>query len=366
MRILVLNWQDVANPHAGGAELHLQQVFSRIVARGHAVDLLCSGWANVPNRVNLDGIEIHRVGTRHTYPFLAKRYYSRHLASNNYDVVIEDLNKVPLYTPLWELKKLVALVHHLFGGTVFREAAPPLAGAVWLSERPLGLLYRKVPFQAVSKSTAEDLVKRGIPRDSIRVIYNGVDSQSLTPDSSERAHKPLFVYLGRLKKYKRVDTVIRAFASLNLPDATLEIAGAGDYRAPLEGLAQSLHVEDRVTFLGFVPEEQKVHLLRRAWASVLASPKEGWGISNLEAAACGTPVIAANSPGIRESVIDGETGFLVPQDDPDSMAAAMRGLVQSPDLVNVLGAAGRKFAETFTWERSANETLAHLEEVVSK
>jgi glycosyltransferase involved in cell wall biosynthesis len=174
------------------------------------------------------------------------------------------------------------------------------------------------------------------------------------------------VYLGRLKKYKRVDTVIRAFASLNLDDATLEIAGTGDYRAPLEGLAQSLHLGDQVKFLGFVPEERKVHLLRRAWASVLASPKEGWGISNLEAAACGTPVIAANSPGIRESVIDGETGFLVPQDDPEAMAAAMRGLVQSPDLVTVLGSAGRKFAQTFTWDRAADETLAHLEEVVSK
>ena len=366
MRILVLNWQDSANPQAGGAELHLQQVFSRIVALGHSVDLLCSGWANVPNRDNQDGIEIHRVGTRHTYPFLAKRYYTEALARNNYDVVIEDLNKVPLYTPMWQLRKLVALVHHLFGGTVFREASPALAAAVWLSERPLGLLYRKVPFQAVSKSTAEDLVRRGIPRNSIRVIYNGVDSKALTPDPSERADEPVFVYLGRLKKYKRVDLVIRAFADLNLPEATLEIAGTGNYRANLEGLVRSLHLEDRVRFLGFVPEDQKVHLLRRAWASVLASPKEGWGISNLEAAACGTPVIAANSPGIRESVIDGETGFLVPQNEPEAMAAAMRGLVQSPDLVNLLGTAARKFAETFTWERAARDTLAHLEEVTSK
>jgi glycosyltransferase involved in cell wall biosynthesis len=370
VRILVLNWQDFANPQAGGAELHLQQVFSRIVARGHSVDLLCSSWANVPKRDNRDGIDIYRVGTRHTYPFLAKRYYDHNLARNNYDIVIEDLNKVPLYTPMWEVKKLVALVHHLFGGTVFREASPPLAAAVWLSERPLGLLYRKVPFQAVSKSTAEDLVRRGISRNSIRVIYNGVDSRALTPDPSERAEQPLFVYLGRLKKYKRVDLVIRAFADLNLPESTLEIAGTGNYRANLEGLARSLHIEGRVKFLGFVPEDQKIHLLRRAWASVLASPKEGWGISNLEAAACGTPVIAANSPGIRESVIDGETGFLVPQDDEEAMAAAMaaamRGLVQSPNLVSVLGSAARKFAETFTWERAANDTLAHLEEVVSK
>ncbi len=340
MRILVLNWQDFTNPQAGGAELHLQEIFSRIVARGHSVDLLCSSWANAPARVTLDGIEVHRTGTRHSYPFIAQRYYRRHLARNDYDVVIEDLNKVPLYTPLWDVGKLVVLVHHLFGGSV--------------------------PFQAVSVSTADDLVARGIPRGSIRVIYNGVDSDRLTPNTAERADHPLFVYLGRLKKYKRVDVVIKAFAELNVPEARLEIAGTGDYRARLEGLVKSLDLGGRVRFLGFIPEDDKVHLLRRAWASALASPKEGWGISNLETAACGTPVIAANSPGIRESVIDGETGFLVQQNDPHAMAAAMRGLVQSPDLVDVLGKAARRFAETFTWERAANETLAHLEEVVAQ
>jgi glycosyltransferase involved in cell wall biosynthesis len=366
VRILVLNWQDHQNPQAGGAELHLKEIFSRIVARGHSVDLLCSSWQNAPPRVNLDGIDVHRVGTRHTYPFLAHGYYTAQLAANNYDVVIEDLNKVPLYTPMWGVRKLVALVHHLFGATVFREASLPLAAAVWLSEKPLGALYRTVPFQAVSVSTADDLVARGIPRGSIRIIYNGVDSVRLTPNRAERSATPLFVYLGRLKKYKRVDVVVRAFAGLNLSDASLEIAGTGDYRAPLERLVKSLHVEDRVKFLGFIPEDEKIHLLRRAWASTLASPKEGWGISNLEAAACGTPVIAANSPGICESVVDGETGFLVPQNDPEAMTAAMRGIVESPALVASLGAAGRHFAEAFTWDRAANDTLAHLEEVVAR
>ena len=365
MRILVLNWQDHLNPQAGGAELHLQETFSRIVARGHAVDLLCSSWTDAPQRATLDGIEVHRVGSRHSYPFVARRYFERNLRRNGYDIVIEDLNKIPLYTPLWGVAGLVALVHHLFGGTVFREASFPLAAAVWLSEQPLGTIYRRVPFEAVSVSTADDLQARGIPRESIRVIYNGVDSARLTPAPDERSPLPLFVYLGRLKKYKRVDLVIKAFAALNVPDAMLEIAGTGDYRAELEGLVKSLDLSHRVKFLGFIPESEKVHLLRRAWASILASPKEGWGISNLEAAACGTPVIAANSPGIRESVIDGETGFLVPQDDPQAMGAAMRGLVQSPELVGTLGAAGRRFAKTFTWERTANETLAHLEEVVA-
>ncbi|HEY3257577.1 MAG TPA: glycosyltransferase family 4 protein, partial [Gemmatimonadaceae bacterium] len=154
MRILVLNWQDRENPQAGGAEVHLHQIFGRLAARGNKVDLLCSGWGEAAPRAIIDGIDVHRVGSRYSYPFLAHRYYRRNLDSRKYDVVIEDLNKAPLYTPLWKTNRLVALVHHLFGATAFRETAAPLAAALWLAERPVGRLYRDIPFEAVSESTA--------------------------------------------------------------------------------------------------------------------------------------------------------------------------------------------------------------------
>jgi glycosyltransferase involved in cell wall biosynthesis len=212
-------------------------------------------------------------------------------------------------------------------------------------------------------STAADLAERGIPRDSIEVIYPGIDTQSYTQQAGTRASSPMFAYLGRLKKYKGVHLVIRAFAAMNHPSATLEIAGAGDYRPALEQLAGSLDLGARVRFLGRIDETEKLALLRRSWALVFASPKEGWGITNLEAAACGTPVVASNSPGIRESVCDGETGFLVPHGDTKAMATAMSQLAQDPSLVTHLGNQARRFAETFTWERAAEETEQHLERV---
>lgn len=359
-----MNWQDRANPQSGGAELHLHQVFGRIARMGHSVHLLCSAWNGAAPREQLDGMEVHRVGSRYSYPLRARGYYDRVLRGNSYDVVVEDLNKVPLLTPRWGAARVVALVHHLFGATAFRESPFPLAAATWLAERPLALVYRGVPFQAVSVSTANDLAARGVRREDIRVIFNGVDSQWLTPAPGARSDTPLFAYVGRLKRYKRVDVLIQGFAQLTDPAARLEIAGSGNDRPRLERLVASLGLGDRVAFRGFVGEAEKRDLMRRAWATLLASPKEGWGISNLETAACGTPVLAADSPGIRESVIDGETGFLVPVADAAGFAAAMRGLVQSPDLVETLGANARRFAETLTWERSAGETLAHLEEVV--
>jgi glycosyltransferase involved in cell wall biosynthesis len=247
---------------------------------------------------------------------------------------------------------------------VFQEAPWPLAAAVWLAERPLPYAYRSVPFEAISDSTADDLAARGVPRSAVRVIYPGIDAGYFTPDPLRRAAAPTFAYLGRLKRYKGVDLVIRAFGRVAHPEARLEIAGAGDYRPALERLAASLALGERVRFLGRVSEADKLDLLRRTWALAFASPKEGWGITNLEAAACATPVVASDSPGLRESVRDGETGYLVPHGDLEAMAARLDALAGSPALVAQLGARGREFAGSFTWERAAAETAAHLAEVV--
>jgi len=360
MKIIAINWQDLENPLGGGAETHLHEILERLVSYGHEVVLLCGGWAGCPPRATRNGVEIHRVGTRQSFPFLVRAYWEQHLKSRDFDVLVEDVNKVPLYTTRWGAKKVVAVVPHLFGGAAFQELNPVLAAAVWLSERPLPWIYRDVPFQAISESTGDDLVARGIPRDLVKVIPPGVSFDHYTPDASQRAPRPTFAYLGRLKKYKGVDLVIRAFAAGAPADATLEIAGAGDYRPALEALVSSLALGPRVRFLGFVTEAEKLALLRRAWAVALASPKEGWGLTNVEAEACGTPVVASDSPGIRESVRHGETGFLTPHGDVPAMAAAFARLSASPALVAEMGARARTFAESFTWERCARATEAHL------
>lgn len=360
-----MNWQDRLNPQAGGAELHLHEVFGRIARQGHEVDLLCSGFPGAPSQTNIDGISVHRVGGRYSFPAHARRHFDTRLCGRRYDILVEDLNKVPLFVRGWPVPKKVVLVHHLFGETVFREAPLPLASLVWLLERPLPLAYRDLPFQAVSESTADDLARRGIERDRVRVIYNGVDVDRLTPDPAARAPSPTLLYLGRLRRYKNVETLIKAMALPGGAGATLDIAGTGPDRGRLEDMARSLDLSHCVRFLGFVSEADKLSLLRRAWATLLASPKEGWGISNLESAACGTPVIAADAPGVRESVRHDETGLLLADNTPEAFAAAIGRLSADRPGVERMGVAAREFAQRFTWDRTARETLADLEDIVS-
>ena len=369
MRILLVNWNDRENPHAGGAEIHLHEIFGRLARQGHTVDLVTSGWPGTAPEAELDGMRVRRVGGRHTFALRARSAVRRLLAVNQYDVVVEDINKLPLFLAGLTDRPFCALVPHLFGVTAFREASWPIAAVVWVAERPIPRAYRRAWFHAISESTRDDLVRRGIAAERVTVIYPGVDAEWYAPDATvARADAPTFLYVGRLKRYKGVEIALRALALAwaTRPDLVLEVAGQGDDRARLERLAGSLGIREGVRFLGFVSEEEKRRRLRRAWALVFPSPKEGWGIANVEAAACGTPALASDSPGLRESVRDGETGFLVPHGDTQALAQRMLALAADPGLVARLGSAGRGFAERLSWERAARATEAHLQRAIAQ
>ena len=330
--------------------------------------LLVSGWPGAEARVQLDGMDVHRTGGRYTFSVAAVRYYRRKLRHERFDVMVEDLNKIPLFTPLWAERPLALIVHHLFGRTAFQEASLPVAVGCVLAERPLGRLYRGAPAMAVSESTKADLVARGLAERHIAVIPNGVNLDYYRPDPEvPRFETPTLLYLGRLKRYKRVDLVLHAMAQLRRRgrDVRLLIGGTGDHASRLEALRRRLGLEDAVELLGFVPTEEKRRLFRRAWVHVLTSPKEGWGITNLEAAACCTPTVASDAPGLRDSVVDGETGLLVPHGDVAALTDALDRLLGDDDLRTRMGGEARRFAERFTWDRSAEATLAFLDRVAT-
>jgi glycosyltransferase involved in cell wall biosynthesis len=199
VRILLVNWNDRENPHAGGAEIHLHEIFGRLAARGHDIDLVASGWPGAPALAELDGIHVSRHGGRHSFALLARRAVRARLGAGRYDVVVEDINKLPLYLCGLTALPFCAIVPHLFGTTAFVEANWITAAVVWAAERPLPRAYRRAAFHAISDSTRDDLVSRGVPRERITVIYPGVDAAWYCPDpGTPRAARPTFLYLGRL------------------------------------------------------------------------------------------------------------------------------------------------------------------------
>ncbi len=368
MRILVVNWQDRTNPLAGGAEVHLHEIFGRVAAAGHEVHLLCSGYRGARATDEVDGMRVHRVGSRYGFALAGRRAFRRLAGELAPDVVVEDVNKVPLNLPRAWPGPFVLLVPHLFGTTALRELPAPLGAVVWLAERPMPRVYARAGIHAISESTRQDLVARGFRPSAIRVILPGVDTARFAPDPSvPREREPTFLYVGRLKRYKQVDTAIHALRVLrDGARARLWIAGTGDDRPRLERLARRAGVADAVTFLGWVGEERKLELYRRAWAVVLPSLKEGWGITNIEAAACGTPAVAADNSALRESVRDSESGYLVPTGEPDAWAAALGRLAADPGpLRERLSRGARAFAEPFSWTRTASDTRSHLEAVAA-
>lgn len=368
MKILLVNWQDLENPHAGGAELHLFELFSRLAARGHRVHLVASGWPGGTPKVEYRGISIERHGGRHTFALLGRRAITAALQREAWDIVVEDINKLPLYTAGLTPLPICAIIPHLFGTTAFQEASWPMAAAVALAEQPIPRVYRRAGFHAISESTRDDLVARGVPGERIRVIHPGIDATHYTPSAGlDRTESPTFLYVGRLKRYKGVEVALKALALARRQrqDLTLEIAGTGDDASRLRKLAESLGLGSSVRFLGYVSEEAKRELFRISWANLFPSPKEGWGLTVMEAAACGTPSVASDSPGLRDSVRHGFTGFLVPHGDAERLAERLVELAGHPELVARMGRAAREHALAWSWDDAAAATESHLDELVA-
>lgn len=363
MRILALNWRDPRNPEAGGAEVHLHEILKRSVARGHQATQISHAVKGLPEREEIDGVRILRHGGRNTFNFSVRRFALSLDIPSNFDLVIEDLCKIPFYSPRWSPVPVLTVVPHLFGTTAYREVPFPLALYVNFMETFIPRAYRGSSFVAISRSTRDDLVRRGIPREDIAVIPCGIDTGLYTPGDPP-PERGTFLYVGRLKKYKGIHLIIAALALLRQAgkDCRLVVLGSGDYREELMRLAGRLGLENEVAFEGFVPEKRKLHWLRRAWAAVFPSEKEGWGLTVIEANACGTPVIASDSEGLRDSVRDGETGILVPHGDLEELARQMGRLESDPGLRSTLGRNGLDWADQFDWDSTADRMLDVMRE----
>jgi phosphatidylinositol alpha-1,6-mannosyltransferase len=176
---------------------------------------------------------------------------------------------------------------------------------------------------------------------------------------------PWLLTVSRLEWHKGIDTTIRALPAVRaaVPGARYAIAGFGPRREPLERLAAETGVADAVRFLGDVPDQDLPSLYNAADLYVGASRRhdlvvEGFGISLVEASACGLAVVGGRSGGVPEAVRDGETGVLVDPHDPAAVAAAVTTLLRDAERRGRLGEAGRRaVVEYYNWERGVGDVF---------
>lgn len=356
MKILLINWQDRKNPSSGGAEIHIHEIFGRIANNGDEITLLCCSFENAKKFEVVDGLKVIRIGKRNTFNFYVPAATRYLLKSSKYDIVVDNINKIPFYTPLYIQKPLLIIGYHFFGSSIFKETNPLLGSYVYFTERLVPMVYKKETFSVLSNSTREELIRWGIPKNNIHIISPAI-SPELSPDFSSKSSYPLVVYLGRIKRYKCIDKLLFAMQHViaQIPDARLTIVGTGDYLPTLLGLAKTLKLDNCVNFTGYVPKEEKKKILQNAWVVVNTSFKEGWGITNIEANACGTPVIASNSPGLRDSVLDGKSGYLIGLGDTKILADKIIEVLKNDSLRERLSKNAVEWASRFTWDGAADE-----------
>jgi glycosyltransferase involved in cell wall biosynthesis len=364
-RILVLNERDPRNPLTGGAETHVFEIFSRLVRKGHEVTLLAAGFSGGANDEIVDGVRVRRFANRYLYyflvPWIARREAARH------DVVVDVLNKLPFLSPWFVPLPCMAIVHHLFGTTAFRQVPAPVALVTWLMERLIPYAYGRVPILAISPSTKDDLIARGIDGRNIHVVPPGVDKATHRALDDGMHREPLVVWIGRLEPYKRADVAIDAMTDVlaALPAARLVVVGTGSARAALEAHVRSRGLDEHVEFTGFVSEEEKIAWIQNASVVVQTSEKEGWGMTMIEASICHTVPIASAVEGLRDSVQHDRSGLLVPYGDARALAAAIVRVMTDDALRARLVVGGREWSERFGWDEVADDTLSLVEETLA-
>lgn len=363
MKILVFNWRDIHHPEAGGAEINIHEQARRWVELGNQVTMFTARPRGHSYTERLEGIKVYRAGGRlGVYLWAAVAYLA--FLRRRADVILDIENGIPFFTPLYSRKPVVLLMHHLHQDQFLVEMGTLLGRFGRFLERvAVPFLYRGSKVIAVSKST-ERRKKAALwhGRDmDIKVVYNGVDHAFYIPGGA-RSEKPTVLYLGRIKRYKQLPRLIAMLPGLRakVPDVELVIAGDGDGMEEVLSEVAASPTPEAVRIVGRVTEEEKLALLQGAWVMATPSMNEGWGVTVIEANACGTPAVAFRVAGLDEAIVDGETGLLC--EDEGSFIDALAEVLSDAGLRGRLSEGAVEWASRFDWEETARQTLEVLEE----
>jgi glycosyltransferase involved in cell wall biosynthesis len=325
----------------------MEETARRWVAGGHRVTIFCAVVAELPEREIVHGVEIVRRGSRFSVYREARRFWSSE-GPGNYDVVVDCINTKPFAASRFvKHVPVVAFAHQVAREVWWYEAPFPAALVGRFVLEPMWLRgYRDVPVLTVSDSSRRSLERYGVRK--VTVVPEGIDP----PDrhcTYKKCSVPTLAFCGRLVRSKRPAHAIAAFAAVRreLPDARLVVIGSG----PLEQRLRA-HAPEGVTFTGRISDADKQRVVAQAHALLVTSVREGWGLVVSEAAALGTPAVAYDVAGLRDSVTaaQGRLSRPNPRSLADEILAALpRWIVEAPTPLPLGGAA--------SWDHVASAVL---------
>ncbi len=277
------------------------------------------------------------------------------------ELIIGNENRPPFFPPIYGHGPVFLLIHHVHQEVFRKSLIPPFSWfAQFLEKRVMPLVYRKTELITVSPSSKAEIIAHKLTRKVPHIVYNGVNLASYIP--GKKSSVPTILYLGRLTTSKSIHILLHAVATLKKDFPKLEciIAGDGPVRRQLEKLSTKLSLKDNVKFLGKVSEEEKIKLYQKAWVFVNPSLIEGWGITTIEANACGTPVVASNVSGLRDAVSDTKSGILVPYGQVTGFTIAISTILKDIKLRTKLSHGALSWAQKFDWDKSAKKATIIL------
>ena len=360
-RVHVLAWRDLVDIEAGGSELHAARVLSIWAEAGLEVTMRTSYAQGHPYEGTRDGYRIVRKHGR--FMVFPTTVVSELLGSlGPRDGIVEIWNGVPFLTPVWARGPKSTWIHHVHRDMWEMVLEPGLAKAgKFFEHRIAPPLYRRTPIVTLSESSRTEIIEYlGIPSRQVRVVPPGIDAKF--HPSGTKSETPLVVSVGRLMPSKRFEDLIATMAAVRerVPNVELVIVGDGYERPALEEQIAALGAQEWIRLAGRVSDEELLSLYRRAWLVASASIAEGWGMTLTEAAGCGTPSVATDIAGHRDSVSPNLSGLLARS--PRELADSIVGVLTDRELRERLSAGALQHAGTLTWTATALGTFTPLAE----
>jgi len=367
-RILILSHRDIRHHDGGGAPLYIHEIFRRLV-KLYKTTIVSTSERGLPTRERLDGLDIIRLPipklSRLTIPISV---ITRLLGRS--DLLIDNGSVgFPWLTPLYSQLPRIAVVYQVAAEIFDYELPRPLSDIAIKFEPWVYRGYRNSKIVTCSESTKSDLVHLGIPNHNISVIRPGIGKAFLNFEpAGQKFAAPTIVYLGRFRRYKGVHYAVRAMKWVleDVPNANLLIVGNGDDSEIRDEIARAewgyaIKIVKRSPHYW---DNEKRTLLAAAHAVVVPSVREGYGIIVIEANACGTPAVGWNVSGLRDSIIDGKTGYLVPFGDVEQLGRKISMILRDDDSRGFMASSTREWARTHSWDQASQAFQKVIESTI--